>query len=299
MLPALSICIPAYKADRFLGETLASVYRQTFADWELLIVEDGSRDGTEDIVRQFAKTVTQSVRFIRHEVNKGLPATRNTAIEVAQAEWIVLLDSDDLWETTHLAELVATARANPKADLVHSGSVLFDSDTGRETEHRYPSPEVLKEFPRSLYEGRYIIQPASVMLKRSLWERAGRFDPAFRYVEDRDMWLRCARAGGIFAFTGRNTCRYRKHANALSTHSAAMAEADAAVFDKHLDWEAIPSELRRQRAAHGWAAAGKLRQRGAPAVAQRHFRRACETDWRLEWWLRGQACRMLSLLKPR
>lgn len=298
MGPLLTICIPAFKADRFIRETLASVTRQTFANWELIIVEDGSHDRTEEIVNEYAGKLSQNIRFIRHAVNQGLPATRNTGIELARSDWVVLLDSDDLWEPEHLAELVACAERNPAAELVHSGSVLFESDSGREIELRFPSPEVLQNFPQSLFEGRYIIQPASVMLKKSLWQRAGRFDPMFRYVEDRDMWLRCARAGGKFAFTGRNTCRYRKHAGALSTHSAAMAEAAAAVFDKHLDWDAIPAELRRRHTSHGWAAAGRLRQRQQPSVAHRHFRRACTVDWRLEWWLRGQACRMLSLVQP-
>ncbi len=79
-MPALSVCVPAYNADRFLAETLESVRNQTFTDWELVVTEDGSRDGTERIVRDFAATVKQPVRYLRHEKNRGLPATRNTGI---------------------------------------------------------------------------------------------------------------------------------------------------------------------------------------------------------------------------
>jgi hypothetical protein len=190
---------------------------------------------------------------------------------------------------------VACARVHPKAELVHSGSVLFDSDSGKELELRAPTPQVLAEFPLSLFKGDYIIQPSSVMLTKGLWARAGKFDPAFRYVEDRDMWLRCARAGGQFAFTGKNSCLYRKHGTALSTHSAAMAEASAAVFDKHLDWELIPKDLRRDLAAGTWVSAGRLRQRNQPEVARRHFRRACQIKWEAGTWLRAQACRILAL----
>jgi len=266
--------MPAYKADRYLGETLASIRQQTFTEWELIVVEDGSRDRTEELVQEFARSVTQSVRFVRHEKNQGLPATRNTGIGLALGEWIVLLDSDDLWTPDHLADLIDAARRNPAADLVHSGSVLFDSDSGRELEVRAPSPEVTASYPLSLFLGRYIIQPSSVMLKKSLWKKVGGFDPAFRYVEDREMWMRCARAGAIFAYTGRNTCLYRKHATALTTHAGPMATAAAQVYDKAADWTAIPAALRREHAAAGWMAAGRIVLRENPRAARQYFSHA-------------------------
>lgn len=298
-MPMISISIPAFNAGRYLGATLDSIRSQTFADWELIVVEDGSRDETEALVCAFATTVNQSVRYVRHEKNKGLPATRNTGIENARAEWIALLDSDDLWTPGHLSGLVAAADRHPGALLVHSGSILFESDSGAELETRAPKLEHLSSFPRSLFVADYIIQPSSVMIKKSLWERVGGFDPAFRYVEDREMWVRCARSGATFAFTGSNSCLYRKHASALSTHSAEMAEASAQVFDRHLDWEAIPDSIRRTRASEAWAAAGKLRQRRDPLRAADHFTKACGVQWRAEWWLRSVLCRLTTLLPHR
>jgi glycosyltransferase involved in cell wall biosynthesis len=292
--PLVSICIPAYKAERFLGETLASVRAQTFTEWELIVTEDGSRDRTEEIVREFAAIVSQPVRYTRHDPNRGLPATRNAGIETAQAQWIALLDSDDLWTPDHLASCWETATSRD-ADFVHAGSILFDSDSGRELERRSPTKEDVAGLPLSLFRGGYIIQPASVILRRDLWERAGRFDPAFRYVEDRDMWLRCLRANARLAFTGKDTCLYRKHASALSTHSAAMAEAAARVFDKHLDWEAIPVHERRSRCASAWAAAASLSWRSNPKAAASFYRRACSVKGSLNWWIRGIVCRAISL----
>jgi glycosyltransferase involved in cell wall biosynthesis len=296
--PLISICIPAYQADRYLAATLASVGNQTYPNWELIVVEDGSHDRAEEIVTAFAATVGQSVRFLRHEKNRGLPATRNTAIEAALGNWVALLDSDDLWKPEHLESLVRHLNRDPAADLVHAGSILFQNETDKVLEVRAPSPEMIANFPHSLFVGHYIIQPASVLLRREIWEKVGGFDPAFRYVEDRDMWLRCARAGARFAYTGADTCLYRKHTAALSTHAPEMAEAAAAVFDKHLDWEAIPHDLRRRLAAETWAAAGKLRQRKQPGLARRNFQYACATDWRLDWWLRAQACALLAFFRP-
>jgi hypothetical protein len=99
------------------------------------------------------------------------------------------------------------------------------------------------------------------------------------------MWLRCARAGGLIAYTGRETCLYRKHAQALSTHSAAMAEASARVFEKHLDWDTIPPERRRRCCADAWAAAGRLQRRSRPRAAVQSLRRALELRWTLKWAL--------------
>lgn len=271
--PLISICIPAYNAERFLPAALESVRAQRFADWELIVTEDGSKDSTEDIVREFARTVPQPVRYDRHAHNLGLPATRNTSIASARGEWIALLDADDVWTTGHL-EAAAELMHRCSAELIHSGSVLFDSDTGREIEVRAPTPRMVADFPSSLFNGTYTIQPSSVVMRRCLWEDVGGFDPTFRYVEDREMWIRCARSGAQFAYTGANTCLYRKHASAMSRHGVAMALASARVFEKNIDWEAVPSEERRTQAADAWVAAGRIALRDDPASARGFFSKA-------------------------
>jgi glycosyltransferase involved in cell wall biosynthesis len=287
--PPVSICIPAFRAERFLGETLASIRAQTFTDWEVIVVEDGSRDATEQIVRDFAAGGPQPVRYLRHDTNRGLTNTRNTGIAAARAAWIAILDADDLWTPDHLATCGERA-ARGDVDLVHGGSVLFESDTGAEVEHRTPDARAVADFPLSLFENRYVVQPSSVLLAKSLWEHVSGFNPDFQHVEDREMWLRCARAGGRFACTGRETCRYRKHGAAMSAQSAAMAEACARVLEQHLDWEAIPREQRCRLTAEAWAAAGRLRWRSEPGIAREHFRKANALHWKPRWWLHGALC---------
>jgi teichuronic acid biosynthesis glycosyltransferase TuaG len=115
------------------------------------------------------------------------------------------------------------------------------------------------------------------VLRKSLWERAGGFDESFRYVEDREMWLRCARTGARFAFTGENTCFYRKHREALSANAAEMAIASARAYEKQLDWAAIPEELRRRSASGTWIAAARILQRTEPRRASELLMRA----WRI------------------
>jgi glycosyltransferase involved in cell wall biosynthesis len=265
--------MPAYNAEKYLPAALESVRAQRFTDWELIVTEDGSRDSTENIVLEFARTVSQPVRYDRHQQNLGLPATRNTGIASARGEWIALLDSDDVWTTGHLESIAALIPGTP-AELIHAGSILFDSDTGRELEVRAPTPQMISEFPRSLFNGAYTIQPSSVVMKRCLWEDVGGFDPTFRYVEDREMWIRCARTGAQFVYSGLNTCLYRRHSSALSRHGVAMALACARVFEKNIDWEAVPSRLRHTQAADAWYAAGRMALRDDPRTARGFFGRA-------------------------
>jgi len=283
-MPLVSICIPAYRAEKYLPQALESVRKQTFQDWELMVTEDGSKDGAEALVNAFAQSVSQPVRYQRHEQNQGLPATRNTGISASSGALIALLDADDCWEAHHLETTVGKL-LETGGDLAHSGSILFDSDTGREMETRAPGAESIARFPISLFEGQYVIQPSSVVLRKSLWERAGGFDPTFRYVEDREMWLRCARAGGRFVFTGANTCLYRKHGEALSTHSAEMAIACARAFEKQIDWDAIPETLRRRSTAQAWISAARILQRAEPRRAG---------DYLLHAWRASRAPHLLA-----
>lgn len=271
--PLISICIPAYRAERYLPAALESVRTQHFPDWELIVTEDGSRDSTEEIVAAFARTVEQPVRYERHASNQGLPATRNTGIAAARGEWIALLDADDVWTAGHL-EAATAHMTDPSTEFIHSGSILFDSETGREIEVRAPSAAAIAQFPSSLFNGTYLIQPSSVVLRRRLWADVGGFDPTFRYVEDREMWIRCARTGAPFVYTGLNTCLYRKHDTGLSRHGIAMALASARVFEKNIDWEAVPRSVRRSQAANAWMAAGRMALRTDPASALDFFRQS-------------------------
>ena len=271
--PLISICTPAYQAELYLEATLDSVRAQTFGDWELIVVEDGSRDRTEEIFTRFAATVTQPVRFLRHEKNSGLPATRNTAIAAARGTWIALLDADDLWTPGHLAQLVARAHAT-EADLVHSAVAMFDSDTGQELGIRAPNAAAIAEFPVSLFHGRYPIQPSSVMIRREKLRAVGGFDPGTPYVEDFELWMRLVRGGARFAFAPEATCRYRQHATAMTRNGAAMALGVASVYERNADWQGVSPAVAHRSAANAWFSAGRILLRSEPARAADCFRKS-------------------------
>ncbi len=274
-LPFVSICIPAFRAEKFLSAALASVRAQTFADWEVIVTEDGSKDRAEEIVRRFGSTGPQSVIYNRHAVNKGLSATRNTGFSVARGTWIAFLDADDLWEPTHLETLVATARASAAdVDLIHGGSQIFDDATGNPLEVRAPTPEDLRTFPSSVYRTSYIIQPSSAMVRRSRLSHFGGFSERFPICNDLEFWLRVASKGGKFAYTGKVTCLYRKHGEALSQKSAALISETAVICEIYSDWPAVDAETRRTRPAELYRFAGQILLRKNPAEARSLFRRA-------------------------
>jgi len=287
-VPAVSVCIPAYNALRYLPETLASLRLQSFTDWELCVVEDGSDDGTEALVSEFAAGGLQPVRFARHAENRGLPATRNSTIRLATAPWLALLDADDLWLPHHLADLLATA-ARTGAELACASCMLFDSTTGSDLEERGPHDPALVDTAQALFTGAWIVQPSAVLLARARWEALGGFDETLRIADDRDMWLRCMRAGSALAWTGKVTCRYRKHASALSRRVNALAVEVAQITERHADWEALPAGLGRREAAAAWLAAGRLQRRSDPATARTCFRHATRLR---PWWWRAWLFRM-------
>jgi glycosyltransferase involved in cell wall biosynthesis len=270
--PLVSICIPAYKAERFLAETLDSVRTQTFADWEVIVTEDGSRDRTEEIVRTFAGTVSQSVRYTRHDPNRGLPATRNAGLAEARGAWLALLDSDDLWQPDHLARCLAAAPATGAA-LVFGGSSVFDSDSGAELNRREPPADPDAALPGALHDGKLVIQPAAAMFNRAAFAAVGGFDPRFPICNDLDYWLRCCRAGVALVYNGAVTLRYRKHPGAMSNKSAALiAECARVLLANAGGFPGRPPAATRRAARHRFLDAARIVRATDPAAA---FRFAC------------------------
>jgi glycosyltransferase involved in cell wall biosynthesis len=267
----ISICMPAYKADAFLQETLDSIREQIYSNWELIVVEDGSKDRTEQILSEFSKAVSQPVTFIRHEANRGLPATRNTSIASAKGQWIAFLDSDDLWEKSHLSDLVAAAERYRDALICFSGSQLFEHGTGRYLELRAPSDEDLSDINQALFLSRLIIQPSAVMINRACFDAFGLISELFPICNDLEYWIRVASRGGKFAYSGRVTCLYRKHPSAMSTQSVALIVESAKVCESYIKWEAIPAALRRSHPAELYRNAGRMLLRGDPGKALPYF----------------------------
>jgi glycosyltransferase involved in cell wall biosynthesis len=267
--PAVSVCIPAYQAERHLAATLESVGAQTFSDWEVVVTEDGSRDRTEEIVRAFAATVSQPVRYTRHEVNRGLPATRNTGLAAASAPVLALLDADDLWTPDHLAIGLAALSHPTASAAVWSPCAIFDDATGVVIGRRELDPADRDRIPEALHAGRFVAQPSGVLLTRAVLERVGGFDPELPICNDVDYWIRILRAGLPFRCTDRTTLRYRKHPAAMSSRSSELTAELGRVYYKHRAWHVAPAAVRRARVRNLFLNAARMDARARPFRALR------------------------------
>jgi cellulose synthase/poly-beta-1,6-N-acetylglucosamine synthase-like glycosyltransferase len=238
--PLVSVVIPAYQAAHSIVATLDSVLAQTFPDYEIIVVNDGSPDS------QQLETVLEPYRgrisYVSQE-NQGPGGARNTAIRMARGEYVAFLDADDLWEPDHLRMQLAVLRANPSIDMVYADARIFGDvpEQGRTVMEFCPSEgEVTFE---SLVRRRCTVHICVSLVRRQMLLDAGLFDPAFRGTEDIDMWLRIAKRGGRITYQRRVLGSYRRQPGSLSADPVRLIEGLIAVLAKAArDPNATPAE---------------------------------------------------------
>lgn len=198
MKPYFSIIIPTFNRGGTLKITLDSVIAQTFADFEVLVMDDGSTDDTEAIVGSF---LDPRIRF-EWAPNSGGPATpRNRGIEAARADWICFLDSDDRWHKDKLKKVAETIAANPGLDLIGHNEMWSVLASGTKTPVNY-GPFEPRFYEVMLRLGNRVSTSSACVRRAFLNEHALRFNqsPDYVIVEDFDLWLRIALHGGVFHF---------------------------------------------------------------------------------------------------
>ncbi len=270
--PAVSVCIPSFHGERFLPEALRSVAEQSWQDWELVLVEDGSRDGTEAMVCAFAAEHEQAVTYLRNERNLGLPATRNRAAHAARGEFIAMLDADDRWGSDHL-ESALDLFSRTGADAVFSAAEERDARTGELLGHMRPSPVEIADLPAALFQRCFLVPTGTLVRRQALFD-VGLHDPTIRYCDDLDLWFRMLRAGKRFAYTGRVSCEHRRHAGAMTARTAEMLVYRAFVYERNRDWNAVPPLIRRQRRGLAWCRAGLHTLLRDPLLGMRYLLQA-------------------------
>jgi len=232
----VSIIIPAHNAGRWLGDTLASIGRQTYTTWELGITDDGSFDDTYAIAAAFQQAhPDKNIRLLRHESAGGQGEARNTAIKATSGEFVAFLDADDLWIEDHLARAVEALRETG-SDLVFCPQLVFEDDPTRPHGPYGRDDARWGPFPDCLYVHCYIL-PSCVIVRRQAIEMIGLFDEDRRVqsAEDLEMWLRLAGRGFRFHQQPVPTCLYRAHPLSVSKNKTRMAETKAWAIWKNRD----------------------------------------------------------------
>ena len=253
----VSVCIPAYNADSFVAQALDSVKRQSIGSWEVIVTEDGTKDGTEDIVRKFSTTVSQRVVYNRHEANQGLPYARNTGITASKGEWVAFLDADDFWQPEHLELLISCAEKNA-CDMAFSGHTRLEETTGLLSEGKCPTTKHLQHLAEAVFCSWFLLKPSSVLIKRDAFARFGPISTEFPHANDTEYWLRILRGGGHIAYSGVASCICRDHPGSMSKRTSELFEDNARLCERYSDWSAIPRRVRRSRPAMFYRLASRL-----------------------------------------
>lgn len=225
-MPKVSVVIPAYNAMVYLPEALESVLRQTFTDFEVLIINDGSSDR---IVEWASQIADPRVKLISQR-NQGLSGARNTGIAHTQGEYVALLDADDIWEPTKLEKQVRRLEDNLEVGLVDSWAVLAD-EQGKPTGKVFGS-RIEGDVWKRLVEFQTVCCCGSTsLIRRSCFETVGVFDRDLRCLEDLDMFIRIA-AHYSFAVVKEPLIRYRQHPNNMSKNCQGMLDAFRTIIEK-------------------------------------------------------------------
>ena len=239
--PLVSVIVPAYDVTDYIGDALNSVLAQTFKDYEIILINDGSSD-TEALERALAPFMPRIV-YIKQE-NRGVSAARNKGIAAARGQFVAFLDGDDTWLPHYLEIQVARIQTDPSIDVLYPNAVLFGGGAvaGEEFMTACPSNgEVTFE--------RLLLQECNVsncsIARRDMIVSAGLFDESLHSVEDFDLWLRVIKRGGRIAYHRDVLARYRRRPGSLTADPVSLSEHILKVLKKVKETiELTPSELK-------------------------------------------------------
>jgi GT2 family glycosyltransferase len=241
---AVSIVVPCYNSAATLCDTLESVINQVYADWEVIVVDDGSRD---DSLRVILTYVSKDKR-IRHvtQANQGLGAARNAGLRLATGEFVIFLDADDVLLPEMIERTLARAKHSDAPDLVHCGWICTDA-TMRNVSWTVPGCAASDYFAKLAHGNLFPCH--AVLLRRSVLEESGEFDTGLRHCHDWDLWVRVARTGARFSCLSQPLVVYRLMQESLSHRARSFYEAGCEVIRRsHSPDSRVKHPKRRMRA---------------------------------------------------
>jgi glycosyltransferase involved in cell wall biosynthesis len=237
-MPQISVVIPAYNAERTIVETIQSVQQQTFQDFELIVINDGSKDRTLEVLQTIKD---ERLKIFSYE-NGGLPTARNRGISQATGEFIAFLDADDLWTEDKLELQLAVLKQHPEAGVAYSWTCFMNVDEQGKASAFYPSSPY--SFEGNVYDklliGDFIHSGSNTLIRRQAIDSAGEFDPALKSCEDWDYWLRLA-ARWHFVVVPKHQILYRRSSGAMSSKVEVMKQAALIAMEKA--YQRAPLEL--------------------------------------------------------
>jgi glycosyltransferase involved in cell wall biosynthesis len=228
-VPTVSVIIPTYNRAHLVKRGIRSVLAQTYGDFELIIVDDASKDNTREVIKSFDD---KRIRYICHKENRCAPETRNTGIRTAIGEYIALLDDDDEWLPTKLEEQINGFKTSSgRTGVVYSGFEVRDQN-GRIVQTTFP------EFRDNLYIRlleRNMIGGSSIpMIKSECFKKVGLFDKFLKSCQDWDIWLRISEYYE-FDFVPEILSTIHLHGGQISSKYSSMIPGRTRMIEKHMD----------------------------------------------------------------
>ena len=173
--PLVTVIVPVYNGERYFAFALKSIFGQDYRPLEIIVVDDGSVDGSADIAKSFPE-----IRYI-HQSNQGVAVARNTGLDAARGQFVAFLDQDDLWMPNKLSRQIDYLLKYPQVDCVVTKGRLF-------LEPGIEAPSWLKK--NLLLEDHATYVPSALVVRRTAFEKVGRFDPAYSMGSDMDWFFR-------------------------------------------------------------------------------------------------------------
>lgn len=224
--PTISVAMSVYNGERFLTEAIESVLSQTFTDFEFLILDDGSYDGTRAIIEHYAAQ-DERIRPIIRE-NRGLIASLNQLVEEARAPLIARMDADDICKPGRFARQIAFLAANPDCGVVGSWTEDIDEFGKVHGQEGVEHPLDHEQFKRAVELGEPLVCHPAAMFRREIVRTVGGYHAAFKHCEDMDLWLRLANLTRIANLPER-LLQYRHYRDQVSSRYATEQQIGAAV----------------------------------------------------------------------
>jgi glycosyltransferase involved in cell wall biosynthesis len=236
MIEPVSVIIPTYNYGRFIGAALDGVLGQTLRPAEVIVVDDGSTDDTEAVVRAFIDAAANDADGVRIEyikqANAGVCAARNRGVAASSGKYIAFADADDIWHPTKLENQIAKFGEDEKIGLVHCGMREFDSDTGETIAVNIDGMEGDVADELLLWERSVIVGPGgTIVVTRNAFDDAGGFDTKMKVGEDWDFCYRVARKYRV-GFVREALIDYRSHSSAAHRNVAEMERGMARFYEK-------------------------------------------------------------------
>ncbi len=261
-MPIVSVIIPSFNCAKFVTNAVDSVLAQTFTDYEIIVIDDGSTDNTKDVLSSFSGRIT----YIYQE-NRGLPGARNAGIRASRGEWVALLDADDEWYPNKLEEQMRVVVSTPDVGFIFSDYNSFN-DNGLIKEMMSITNQLtpLMGFKKQIRGLSYnsgacvranifqdlllfgcCINTPTIFFKKNLAEQAGLFNESLRMCEDYEFWLRCSK-GNDFCYLNKALAKYRINIEGMSGDGMQrnMRHAYGEAHAIELNWDIIPKEIRKE-----------------------------------------------------